>query len=68
MGVMCDGALGLLPDEVARYPGKRSLKLGIPGLYYGRPLAFKAGMGWRPYSGGVVGRAINDALVFKVGI
>lgn len=34
--------MGLLPKHDLHY-GKHSLKLGIPGLNYGRPLAFKAG-------------------------
>ena len=39
----CGGVLGLLPGGVVGNPGKHSLKLGIPGLKYGRPLAFKNG-------------------------
>ena len=38
------GAMGLLPGRVLLYPGEHSLKLGTPGLYDGRPLAFKRRM------------------------
>jgi hypothetical protein len=42
VGTGCGGGLDLLPDAAAGNPGKHSLKLGIPGLQYGRPLAFNA--------------------------
>ena len=32
---------GFASQIVCRNPGERSLKLGTPGLYDGRPLAFK---------------------------
>ena len=42
-GVVLRGA-GFASRFVCQNPGEHSLKLGTPGLYYGRPLAFKTRM------------------------
>lgn len=43
----CGGAMGLLPGWAWQDPGKRSLKLGIPGLCYATPLGLvSGGVGW----------------------
>ena len=34
VGVACCVVLGLLPGRVAGNPGRRSLRLACPGLYY----------------------------------
>ncbi len=51
-------------------PGKHSLKLGIPGLYDGRPLAFKTTMSVcnAPLSncGGALSMRLAVALSFEV--
>ena len=38
---VCVGGAGFASGRCARYPGKHSPRLGIPGLKYGRPLAFE---------------------------
>ncbi len=38
---MCVGGTGFASRRCARYPGKHSPRLGIPGLKCGRPLAFE---------------------------
>lgn len=56
--------MGLLPGSGVDNPGEHSLRLGTPGLYYGRPLAFKAGMGWESCSGWVIGRSSGAEEAF----
>jgi hypothetical protein len=41
VGVVYGGVMGLLPGHVERDPGKRSPRLGIPGLKYAAPLGLK---------------------------
>lgn len=41
VGVVCGGVMGLLPGHVERDPGRRSLRLACPGLYYVAPLGLK---------------------------
>lgn len=38
---VCVGVMGLLPDHDGRNPGRRSLRLACPGLYYVAPLGLK---------------------------
>jgi hypothetical protein len=41
VGVVCVGVVGLLRGHDGGYPGRRSLRLACPGLYYVAPLGLK---------------------------
>lgn len=41
VGMLFDGVMGLLPGHDDWIPGRRSLRLACPGLYYVAPLGLK---------------------------